>query len=119
MIPRDPFVAHLVTHPAAAFRLAVEATRQLAAIQQRLAEMALSNVETRVARTLKRLAERDGVPVSTGILLRRRVTHQELAQTIGTSRETVTRCLAALSRSGLVVAREGKIVVTPTLLARP
>ncbi len=118
-IPRDAFVAYLESHPATAVRFAVEVTRRLAAGNQRLAEMAMSNVETRIARTLKRLAEREGDPVSTGVLLRRRVTHQELAELVGTCRETVTRCLAALCKSGLVVAREGKIVVMPALLARP
>jgi CRP-like cAMP-binding protein len=118
-VPRDAFVAYAQRHPAAAFRLAVEQTQRLSTANQQLAEMAMSSVEARVAHTLKRLADHDGIAVSTGVLLRRRVTHQELAQMAGTSRETVTRTVAGMSRRGLVVAREGRIVLTPALLAQP
>jgi CRP-like cAMP-binding protein len=118
-IPRDAFVAFAQTHPTVAFRLAVEQTRRLTAANLQVAEMASSTVEARVARALKRLAKQDGVTMATGVLLRRRVTHQELAKLVGTCRETVTRSLAALSRRGLVVADEGRIVVTPALLAQP
>ena len=67
VIPRDVFVGYVQQHPATAFRLAVEQTERLMAAHQRLAEMAMSTVEKRVARILKRLAERDGVAVATGV----------------------------------------------------
>lgn len=118
-IPREAFVAYVQARPATAFRLAVEQTRRLAVANQQLAEVAMHNVELRVARTLKRLAARDGSPVSMGVTLRRRVTHQELAQMIGTCRETVTRSVAVLMRRGLVITQHGKIVLTPALLAMP
>jgi CRP/FNR family transcriptional regulator, cyclic AMP receptor protein len=119
VIPRAAFVAYVGAHPATAIRLAIEVTRRLAAGSQQLADLAMSNVETRLARTLKRLAKRDGDPVSNGVLLRRRVTHQELAHSVGTCRETVTRTIAALSRKGMVVTRQGRIIVTASLLAQP
>lgn len=118
-VPRDAFAAYAQKHAAAAFRLAVEQTKRLAAASQQLADMAMSNVEVRVARMLKRLALRDGIVVAKGVLVRRRVTHQELAHLVGTCRETVTRSLAVLSRRGLVAAHDGRIVVTPALLAQP
>ena len=117
-VPRDAFAAYAQTHAAVAFRLAVEQTQRLAAASQQLADMAMSNVEVRVARTLKRLALHDGIDVSKGILVRR-ITHQELAHLVGTCRETVTRSVAALSRRGLLAAHDGRIVVTPALLAQP
>ncbi len=40
-----------------------------------------------------------------------RATHQELAQWIGTSRETVSRELAALRRAGLVRSGRGRVVL--------
>ena len=118
-VPRDAFIGYAQARPATAFRLAVEQTRRLATANQQLGEVTMHNVELRVARTLRRLAARDGEPVSSGVVIRRRVTHQELAQMIGTCRETVTRSVAVLMRRGLVIAQHGKIVVTPTLLAMP
>jgi CRP-like cAMP-binding protein len=70
-------------------------------------------------RTLARLAhEEGGVRSQDGLVLRRRPTQQELANMVGSSRETVSRTLAAMARQGLAVPRGRSLVLTEQLLRR-
>lgn len=105
VLPRAPLLEHLQAHPASALRFALEVTRRLTAANQLLAELALDSVEVRVARLVERLAACDGeAVVGGGVRIRRRITHQELAHLVGSSRETVTRTLSALAGRGIITA---------------
>lgn len=61
----------------------------------------------RLAKTLLRLAEEHGVNTPKGAALPLRLTHEELANLIGTTRETVTTQMGRFRRMGMV-RREGK-----------
>ena len=55
--------------------------------------MALLDVGGRLARYLIRLADESGQPAVDGFFVVTRPTHQEIANSIGATRETVTRML--------------------------
>jgi CRP-like cAMP-binding protein len=76
------------------------------------ADLAWFDVPTRLLARLRSLAERFGHPVPGGQMIGLRLTHDDLADLCGTTRETVTRSMRLLTRSGLVeVPRRGRIVV--------
>jgi CRP/FNR family cyclic AMP-dependent transcriptional regulator len=87
--------------------------RRLADVEQRLADTVLKTVPQRVAAVLCRLAST--APPETGIFPQRgpqiRLTHEQLAELVGTTRETATKLLGELRAAGLVRLRRGGIVV--------
>ena len=76
------------------------------------ADLAWFDVPTRLLARLHVLAARFGQPVPGGLLIGLRLTHEDLADLCGTSRESVTRAMRELTRQGRVdVPRRGRIVV--------
>jgi CRP-like cAMP-binding protein len=62
--------------------------------------MGLRRVEERLRGFLEMLATEYGQPCAEGLRLNVRLTHQELASALGTTRVTVTRVLGALREEG-------------------
>ncbi len=114
---RDAFAEHLRAHPQTALNLLAEMSRRLRRADEKIAELALHDVHHRLVRTLERLAREDGEEVPDGLVLRRRPTQQDLANMIGSCRETISRAFAALSRKGLMVRRGRSLLLTRRLLA--
>ncbi len=85
--------------------------RRLAEVEQRLAETVLKTAPQRVAAVLCRLAT--AAPES-GLMQRGshiRLTQEQLADLVGTTRETATKLLGELQGAGLVRLRRAGIVV--------
>ena len=59
------------------------------------------------------MAREEGKRLKDGRIAFRRATHQEIANRIGTTRETVTRMLKDLERQGLIHVEGREIVVGP------
>jgi CRP/FNR family transcriptional regulator len=66
-----------------------------------------------VARVIVDMAREEGRRLRDGRIAFRRATHQEIANRIGTTRETVTRMLKDLERQGLIHIEGKEIVVEP------
>jgi CRP/FNR family transcriptional regulator len=76
---------------------------RLAEVRQDLAAFGHAAASHRLARTLLRLADQQGEGTSGGhIRLARPVTHETLANLIGTSRETVSAQMRRFARAGLL-----------------
>lgn len=76
---------------------------QVRELEDRLEESSLRDVPSRVAAALARAAEQQGRDVAT--------THQELADLVGTHRETVTRTLGELRDRRLIALRRHHIEI--------
>ena len=76
-------------------------------------ELALLDVYGRVARVLLDMARDEGRRLRDGRIAFRRATHQEIANRIGTPRETVTRMMKDLERQGLIRVEGKEFVVGP------
>jgi CRP-like cAMP-binding protein len=118
MLSREAFLSHLQTHPQTAVNLLSELTRRLRAADETIASLALFDVEARLVRALERLARADGGETEGGLILRRRPTQQELANMVGSCRETISRTLTQLVRRGLVVPRGRTLFLSAALLER-
>jgi CRP-like cAMP-binding protein len=73
--------------------------------------MLFRNVEGRLAEFLLKAADRWGVPTPKGVLISAPITHLEIAQSIGSTRETVTLTLGALRREGLLDVAGRRLIV--------
>jgi CRP-like cAMP-binding protein len=118
-LPREEFLAHLRRSPQTALNLLGEMAQRLRRANENIGSLALQDVEVRLVRMLARLAHDEGTLNPDGsLILRRRPTQQELANMIGSSRETVSRTLAAMARQGLTMTRGRSLLLTERLLRR-
>jgi CRP/FNR family transcriptional regulator len=110
-LPADAVVALADRHPAIVRELALMIGRRLRAAHESVKSLSVDRVETRLATTLVRLAERDGVPGGGGIALPFHLTRQSLADMSGTTVESAIRVLSRWTRRRLVGDAEGRLVV--------
>ena len=88
-------------------------TARLRRANQQISTLALLDVYGLVARVIVDMAREEGRRLRDGRIAFRRATHQEIANRIGTTRETVTRMLKDLERQGLIHIEGKEIVVEP------
>jgi len=107
-IKRDEFEKLLEQHPGIARKLLRELSLRLRRSNAQMESLATLDVVGRLARYFISLAKQHGQILGNGWVAVRRPTHQDIANSIGTSRETVTRLINDLEQRGLVV-NEGKM----------
>ncbi|HVR69249.1 MAG TPA: Crp/Fnr family transcriptional regulator [Vicinamibacteria bacterium] len=88
-------------------------TARLRRANHQISTLALLDVYGRVARVIVDMAREEGRRLKDGRIAFRRATHQEIANRIGTTRETVTRMLKDLERQGMIHIEGREIVVQP------
>jgi CRP-like cAMP-binding protein len=118
VLSREDLLRHVQAHPRTAINLLSEMARRLRRADETIANLALHDVHRRLVRTLERLAREDGEESPDGLILRRRPTQQDLANMIGSCRETISRAFTSLIKQGLMVPRGRSLVLTRRLLAQ-
>lgn len=113
---REGFLRIASRDPALALRLADSMGEKLQDARERIADFAFRDVRGRLAKVLLTFLERERRLVGDAALDRftLRLTHRELADLIGTRRESVTQALSALGRDGLL-RFESHVVVVPNV----
>lgn len=91
-------------YPSVGIRLLDTVSRRVRELEARLEEGLLRDMPSRVAAALLRLRQHQGGDAVA-------ITHQELADNLGTYRETVTHTLGDLQDRGLVALRRGRIEI--------
>jgi CRP-like cAMP-binding protein len=79
--------------------------------ERRIESLLSRSVESRVAEFLIDACQRHGIPDSRGLLIGVKYTHQEIADYVGSTRETVTLTLGDLKRRDLLLFDHRRIVV--------
>lgn len=82
--------------------------------ERRIESLLCRTVEARVAEFVLGAAQRHGVPDDRGLLIGIKYTHQEIADYVGSTRETVTLTLGELKRRNLLLFDHRRIVVRDT-----
>lgn len=109
LIHKRDFKQMLVRDPKLALHLLRTLSDRLRRANEEIEGLMFRNVLGRVSKTLMTLAEQGGTRFRGGLLLGDRYTHQELADLVGTTREPLSRALAALKRAELVQVRHGQL----------
>lgn len=94
VLSRHDVEALILEYPSIGIQLLRMLSERLRELETRLEEASLRDIPSRVAAALLRMADRQGPVVA--------LTHQELADTVGTHRETVTRALGEFRDRGLI-----------------
>ena len=113
VLPADAFRQLLIEHPAVGVKLLPVLTRILRRNTEQIHDAAFLDVPARLARTLLSLASPSGTDAlpAAGVVVPGKVTQFELAALVGTSRESVNRCLATFERLGLISYDKGQITL--------
>ena len=112
LFAKGDLLRHLQTQPQTALNLLAEMSRRLRRADETIAELALCDVQDRLVRRLVQLAREDQASEADGMLIRRRPTQQDLANMVGSCRETISRTFNQLARRGLIVPRGRSLLVT-------
>jgi CRP/FNR family cyclic AMP-dependent transcriptional regulator len=107
-VRQDAFKSYLAGHPAAALLVNDVLSCRLRNLGNVIQSLVASDVNERVAQLIVRLAASHGRRAPNGdVYLDIRLTHQEMANMIGTTRQSVTSALNVLRRRGVIDFDEG------------
>lgn len=111
IISRESFQSCLVEHSVIALELIRSLAQRVRSLTENVRSLALLDVYGRVARTLLSLAtDQEGRSV-----IEQRLTHQDIANMVGASREMVSRIMKDLNTGGYVQCKNRKIVIQKRL----
>ena len=111
MIRQDDFLEMLERNPSLASRFVVVLSERLRAANELVTMATSQDVRARVASLLLTLCERFGQPNDSGIRIGLRLTHQEMANMIGTTRETVNRTLNRFWDERIIDRRTTQLII--------
>ncbi len=111
---RQDFESLLKRRPDLTIKLTKLMGLQLKSIENRVEDLVFKDVPSRLAGLLLQLSQEFGVKEEHGLRLRTKVTHQEMANLIGSTRETVTATLGDFRRAGLVELDRHEIIIKNT-----
>ncbi len=113
LLRREEFNRLIENHPGIALKLLKELTSRLRRADERIESLALLDVSGRIAGILLQLSEESGKRLPDGgVIIRSRPTHQELANMVGTTRETVTRILSQLEQKNYIVMTGKSVTIS-------
>ncbi len=111
-IRRDHFLHLLAGSPEASLRVALHVSNDYFAVHEQVKVLALSDsVTEKLARLLLGWCEKNGRETERGIHLKFSLTHGEIAQMIGVSRETVTRQLGEMRGRGIIYLKGSTLLI--------
>lgn len=115
IVTKQTLLRHIAEHPEFALDLLAKVIRRARAATLSTKQLALNDVYGRLVLLLNELA----VPQADGTrLIAERLTHREMANRLGCSREMVSRLMKDLEEGGFVVAANGHHHVLKALPAR-
>lgn len=108
-VHRREFDEILVTYPTFAVRVAEVLGTRLREAHSVIHEMACCQVPARIALILLKLGEKGGVSLNDSQVINLKLTHEEIAHMVGTSRQTVTSVINSLKNDQSIVCKGREI----------
>jgi CRP-like cAMP-binding protein len=102
-------------HPEFALKLFSSFSERLRQSDETIESLLDREVSARLAKLLSHLGERFGEPDGSATVLKMRLTHQDLANMIFSTREAVSKEMSEFQRAGLIETRNQRIVVNRPL----
>jgi CRP-like cAMP-binding protein len=109
-VPREVFRALLLADAALAFQFACALGERRKQLETKLEHLVFRDVQAKLAALLLELGEEYGVETEEGLQVGLKITHQEMANLIGSTRETISLTLAQFKKKGLL-NMDGRTVV--------
>lgn len=110
-VPEDQFRSLVEARPRIALLSMQVLSSRLRLLGEMHANFVSDDVDTRIAKLILRLAARHGVRHGSELHLALSLTHQEIADMVGTRRQTVTSCLNNMKRRGMLAIDNHRLVI--------
>lgn len=107
VVPGAQLRTFMADHPDFAVELSKKLVRLVRRLTEQVKMLALQDVYGRMVRVLMELSD----PVGDERVVREKLTQQDIAERIGSSREMVNRVMKDLSTGGYIVVRDGRHVI--------
>lgn len=110
-IPKEEFLKAVTSNRAALFEVTKQVGGRLRRIESRFEDLVFRNIQSRLARLLLQLAEDFGEVGPEWTAIELPLTQQEIAELLGTTRQTVNTTLRELSEAEIIAREERRILV--------
>jgi CRP/FNR family cyclic AMP-dependent transcriptional regulator len=117
-VPISQFENVLIENPELCIKVFNVLGEKIVDLQNRLEEQILNNTYEQIIKLLIRLAKNHGKDLKDGsILLKAEFTNKDLANMIGTTRETISRTLTKMKKEDLIIEdKDGNLILNPNTL---
>jgi CRP-like cAMP-binding protein len=109
--PRDDFEKLVQAHGMLGFRLTRVMLTRRREVENKVEQLLFKDVNAKLAELLLRLGNEYGVQSPKGTLVALKITHQEMANLIGSTRETVSLTLSQFKKKGLIHTDGRKVII--------
>src|SRR4051812_15536867 len=111
-LDRGEFEKLLQSQGMVGYRLTKVFAQRRREIENKIENLVFKDVNSKLAQLLLRLGTEYGVDDARGTLVALKITHQEMANLIGSTRETVSLTLSQFKRKGLIHTDGRKVILT-------
>lgn len=111
-LERSDFEKLLQIHPSLGFQMTQLLARRRLDLENKLEMLVFRDVTSKLAELLLNLASEYGVDDARGTLVALKITHQELANLIGSTRETVSLTLSQFKKKKLICTEGRKVIIS-------
>lgn len=108
---RDAFDDLLKSNASVAYRFGHVTSARRLELEAKVEDLVFKDVNAKLAELLLQLGDDHGVKESRGVLLGVKITHQEMANLIGSTRETVSLTLSQFKKNGLIDNDGRKVIL--------
>jgi CRP-like cAMP-binding protein len=115
VVRKRVLVETIKSDPTLATKLLSSFSDRLRQSDEAIESLLSREVSVRLARLLLNLGERFGEATGSGTVLKIRLTHQDLANMIVSTREAVSKVMSEFQRLGLIEVRNRRICLSPRL----
>jgi CRP/FNR family cyclic AMP-dependent transcriptional regulator len=111
-LSRRDFYQFMEQSPKLCLKLLEVAMERLRKANEQIHDLTFLDVRSRIIKNIHRLSEDYGKPVPGGLMIDLKLTHQELANLVGTVRESVTKVLQELQDQRIISIEKKRIIIT-------
>lgn len=111
-VERSDFEKLLQQHASLGFHMTRLLAKRRRELENKLETLVFRDVTSKLAELLLQLADEYGVDDSRGTLVALKITHQELANLIGSTRETVSLTLSQFKKKNLICTEGRKVIIS-------
>lgn len=112
ILNRSDFQMEILNNPLIALRLMQALSLRLRSADKQIEDLTFRNLPGRVASALIDLTKKHGIKTEKGIKIGLKLTHQELAEMIGTAREVVTSILNDFRKAKCINIEQKHVTIT-------
>lgn len=114
VLPEQDFHQFLRQHPEATLSLLKLMSCRMRILSDSLLNLATEDVASRIIKVLDRMGRCYGNTEEDGLHLNIQLTHQNIADMVGTSRQTVTTILSQMRKQNLIRSVNHRLIITDT-----